>query len=63
MRYSPDTDGKAKNKDTRNTHIAVIGLYIAIFAGPNGRKGNLAFFRFFFSFGHKQKHNVYGVVY
>ena len=47
-------------KDTRNTHIAVIGLYIAIFAGPKDHKGNLGFFRLFLfvSVGHKQKHNV-----
>ena len=55
MRYSPDTDGRADVKDTRNTHIAVVGLYIAIFAGPKDHKGNLAFFRLFlfFSVGHK----------
>ena len=45
-------------KDIRNTHlVGVIGLHIAIFAGPKDRKGN-SFFSFFFSFGHKQKHNV-----
>ena len=59
MRYSPDTDEKANvlQQKTLETLIGVIGLHIAIFAGPKDRKGN-SFFSVFFSFGHKQKHNV-----
>ena len=47
MRYSPDTESERVARKTLETLIGVIGLHIAIFAGPKDRKGN-SFFSFFF---------------